>query len=410
MSHRSRFGQIGMKVQAAEGSAESLATGDYTFAAADIEVTYDVKRAERVNEKATYSPLASVPTARSIGIRGVMELVGGAAGTEPIVGRLLRAMCFTYTAAKMITIGTVVNGPFKTGHRIGDNATEGSATKTGLVLHVEDQGAGAFKLWYLPGVGTLASSDTLYAYPATGLQPSADITANPVSKGHVYTPLDPNGATESAGLTIDRRKGAEAHRAIDFRADGGLAFEVGQFAKLNFDGKGVPNLDLTDAANPEPLQPSPAFVASVAALPEPDPCRGMFLEVGAAAFVITKAEITFGAAVTERGSISGETLSSGMVAPRHTDRKIQIKIDPEYVRGSGSGDFQSKIFTTVTTDFIVNIGSTAGANGLWKVYCPTCQTSEHANGDRDGLLTDDVTLDAIATAPGGEAYIANLWG
>lgn len=405
MSFRSNIAQLGFKVQAAEGTEESLIAADYFETSSEVKVTYDSKRYARANTRPTFSKLPGVPTMRSIGIAGKMEMTGGSATVQAPWWAMLRMCGYAVAVVKSIAVGSVSGDPFTFGMSIGDTASAGSATKKGTIL-----GVAAAKLWYIPIGTAFANSDTIYGYQTGGSQPTATATAGPAAGGWYGKPVDPNNAAETECGTIDYRVRGESQLGIDMRADGSIMFESGKPAILNFDAKGVAVLDETDPTKPRPRRPSPALVANVPALPSPDPVRGMFLSVNATTVILTQTEVKFGAEVSERESIANDTLKSGMVAPRHTDRKVQLVFNPEFALG-GDGDINSRgfYFGTATMPARAIVGAPTNANGQVVVDLPALEVESQADADRNKIATLDITANATSTTPAGEILIAQLF-
>lgn len=379
-----RTRQTGIKVQSVSGTEETLAAANFGNNNYEQGFSYSAGEFERPVQRATLTPLENAKGARLLKISRKQELVGGGISSQPNWHTDLMACGFAATQMKVAAIGSLANATqFKPGMRIGNNATEGSATKTGVLARVS-----ATKIWYVPGTGTFASADVVYGYPASGLQPSGTLTGSPANGGYRLAPQSETDAVTPTIVTAEARDGAQKHTLIDGRGTGSISLKMNEPVMLSSEITGCPVFD-TDTFTPR----SSGYMANVPSVgTTPSVCKGIALTVGGATPVLTMLDIDLGNTVTPRGTMANNDVAlSGYKGVRVSNRKITARIDPEwaiadkdYVKAMTKGD---------TFELIAEVGLTSNANGLVLIHGPAVQvTGDIAPGDRDGITTVEPNL------------------
>ncbi len=384
-----RTTQVGLKIEGTEGTPESLAAGDFSGNFKDDAHTYAPGEYERGIKKGTLTPLGVVRTGRTLSIRATAELVGGGAAAEAPWHRALRAMGFSAgTQVKKVVLGTVTNGPFRCGQRLGDNATEGSATKTGIAVH---QGPGATPtLWYVPGTGAFADTDTVYNYGQPS-QASAPVDSAPANAGYRFTPLSETASGGPPAATVERRDGLHKHTMTAARGKGVLSFRMNEVPLLAMEFMGVPVVDLTDPDAPGPV--ASALMTGIPAVgARPLPCKHQPITIAGHTPVLTQCEVTIENTLTMRGTIADtDRQQSGYVGCRITERRVTANLDPEK---DVTGTLAAEAWAMAGTDFelLLKHGDPAHANGMLIVRGPRCQLSGDQSPEaRDGIVTEPLT-------------------
>jgi hypothetical protein len=346
------------------------------------------------------------------------ELVGGAAGTAAPWHTDLRAMGFSSAALKMIEISSIADSAFERGQVVGNNASQGSATATGLVVDfVGASGSGSVigpigqdgKLVYLPMTGTFSDDDTLYNYEDT--QGTADIDTTPVDAGFRFQPFSENATGTPPSVTAGLRyvEGSQWYeeRLVGARAQGSLSLRVGEPALLQVEYMGAPIMTQTDGVY------EPSQVSALTGIPTyptpPKVAKGMPLRLeveGETDYtpILTEATIDFGITLTPRPTITNAGIGdTGYMATRITERNIVISIDPEKVAPSVF-NFVDKIYQASFFEFFTRLGMPSDANGMLVVHAPRCQLQGDLGEDeRDGI--DTYGLEARCTRVNGDDEI-----
>lgn len=380
-----RVTQTGLKLEASEGTPETLSAADFSGNRKDDDHTYSVGEYERGLKKATLTVDPMVKTNRSLTIPWTEELVGVAAAIAadtPWI-RSVKGMGFVASQLKVVDISSVTNGPFKCGQRIGNNATEGSATVTGTaVVQI-----GSAKLVYLPGTGAFSNGNTVYNYGQVS-QGSATVGSAPSNAGQCLRPVSETASTTPPAFTAERRMGGVRHTATAARGKGSLAFRMNEVPLLSCEFMGVPDLDSNGEPNSQALATNVPAVGTT-----PLPVKGMPFSVGGFTPVLTQFEVAIENTLTMRGTIAdNDVKSSGHIGCRITERKVTASIDPE-MDLTGTLKAERKTVTGETFELVVQHGSASHGNGLTVVYGPAVQvTGDQSPEARDGISTTPLNL------------------
>ena len=380
-----RITQTGLKVEASEGTPETLSAADFSGNRTSDDHTYNVGEYERGLKKGVLTVDPVVKAARSLTISWEEELVGVAAAIAADVPwlRSLKGMGFTASQLKVVDISSITNGPFKCGQRIGNNATEGSATVTGTAVAQ----IGTSKLVYLPGTGSFSSGNTVYNYGQVS-QGSATIGSAPSNAGQCLRPISETASTTPPAFTVERRMGGVRHTAAAARGKGSLAMRMNEVPKLSCEYMGCPDLDSNGEPNTQALASNVPAVGVA-----PLPCKGMPFSVSGFTPVLSQLEIAIENTLAMRGTIAdNDVRSSGYIGCRITERKITATIDPE-MDLSGTLKVERKTVTGETFELTVQHGSASHGNGLTVIYCPAAQlTGDQSPEARDGISTTPLSM------------------
>ncbi|MEO1277600.1 MAG: hypothetical protein AAFV77_01405 [Planctomycetota bacterium] len=408
---------VGRKIEAVEGTAETLAAADYAGNTKGApQLNRQVNRYGREIQTPDLSPWGTLPGQRMGSLSmPEEELVGGDASTAAPWHTDLRAMGFSAAGLKMIEISSIAAADINRGDRIGNNATEGSASATGVVVcFVNAQGSpvtvGAQgvdgKLVYLPVTGALADSDTLHSYASP--QATADIDTNPVDAGFRFLPFSETAAGAPPSVTAGLRyiEGGQWYeeQLAGARGQGSLSLRMGEPALLQCEYMGAAVMGKSGG------EYTPDAVPALTGIPTysspPKVAKGMPLRVkvaGESDFVpiLTEATIDFGINLTPRPTITDADIGdTGYMATRITDRRIVIGIDPEKV-APGTFNFWDHVYDARYFEFFTSLGSPSEGNGMLMFEAPRCQlNSDLSEDDRDGIAT--YGLEAECTRVNGD--------
>ncbi len=391
--------QVGIKIEASEGVAESLTAAEFSLnLMGQPGYDLDSQRTDREIVQAALSKRTMVPGHRGLVITGQAELAGGVLATPPKWHDLLRAMGFARTAAKFITITSVTAGPFRTGQIIGNHATLGSATATGRVLMMHNDGT-TIRLFYRPITGTFGSSGTVANYEST--QTSATISAGPADGGWYFAPQSEYSGSVPASATMQFRDGTQVFATQGARGSGSIRLAVGETGHLEFNMQGPAVLDLErDPPGPE----LDGFVASVAYPAAPPGILAVPLVMRHAGVdeyftpVLPEITIQINNTIAPRPTITDvDIASSGRMPALITDREITLAIEPE--ADPANFDLIANDYAATTFEVGFAASSPVVSGGAIGAYIPAAQTTGNmAPGDRDGLRTAAPSIRATGSA------------
>lgn len=396
-----RNSQIGVEIQADEDTPATLASGDFSGNTSEHSFDYNFEYAERNITRASMTPLGALPGGRMGTIKCTEEVVGGNAdiATDAPWHRKVRVGGFSVTQLKAFTVGARSGGEFAVGQRVGNNATEGSATATGIVAYLHD--VTTDKLVILPLTGNFANGETVYAY--TGAAVSATIGSVLANAGAGFRPLTETEAAAPPCATVERRMGGEVHRIVSARGKFTMAFEWGLPLKIASEMMGPVTLDGTTGRPDEDSAFTPATVGIA-----PTVCLANRLTFGSYSPVVTKLEIQVDNTLAARKTMGDSLEDSGYLATRIGDRKISVTMDPEYQQNDVL-DIIGRAALGTTVEIVAQAGVVTTGNGLVVVYVPAAQITQNPSfGDRDGIVAADITMTATGTSD-DELYIFHVF-
>lgn len=384
-----RTAQIGLKVEATEGTEEALTAAEFAGERKDTDHKNTVDNYERGIERGALTSRGVLKGSRLGTIMFTDELVGGGASTVAPWHTALKAQGFTATGAKVASIGTITNGPFKTGQLVGDNAAQGSATKFARVIK---QLSG--KIVFMPITGTFASGDTMYAYNSP--QTSGTLSSTLTAAGYSFTPLSENVSSSPPSVTAERRNGGVRQTIVGARGKGGLTLTRNQPALLKTELQGCPVFSATDGTDTWRTGSPITGIAAVGAAPKVVKSIPLIMRTAAADYtpIATSLEINFDNTLAARPTMANNDLvNSGHMATRIGGRNFNATLDPEKIKPADGFDFMNFILTNKTFEILSEIGGVAETNGLVIVHAPAAQfTGDESEAERDGITTLPVNV------------------
>ena len=405
-----RARQFGIKAEASEGTAESITAAECAVNAENTEYTLKIGNYERKFDRASFTPQKMLPGPASLSIKTVIECVGGTASTQAPWHHALRASGFARTAVVSQTIDDTIGGTAPVvGTLIGNNASQGSATKVARLVHIVTT-SGAKKIWYsmVTGVAFVAS-DTIYGYD--GGSGVIDPTAVSAAAGHLFTPTTETESAATESATVQERIGGEVITAVGARGTCKFMIKHGEPLKFETEMTGLPVLE--DDGGGLLQFPQAAPISGVASPGTPARvAKGLapFL-MDAYSPVATTFDIDMGNTVTLRPTIgtgTGTVTDCGYLPPRITDRKIVATFDPEQP-ALATFNFTKKMVNVVTHLFHFMIGNIGDTVGCLKIIGPAVQlTGDATAGDRDGIVIRNLTA-LFTGSQDDELFLAHIF-
>ena len=381
-----RIKQNGAKIEATEGTAESLTATNFSGKFKDSSFKYSPGNYERGTQEPGLAKDPSVRVSRSASINITEEVIGGSVSAEAPWSARLKACGFNVTQLKKVTCGSVTGGTFRAGDIVGNNVTQASATKTGIFVRIASG-----TLWYMPLTGTFASSDVMSNYASP--QVSTTLSGAPANGGWGYTPMTETDSVAPASLTMEQRLGGEVHQAVACRGKVTLSMKMGEVPLWNWEFTGVP-VTSSDA---------PASGSAITGIPvvggPPLPVKGMPIAINGVTPVLTMVDISIDNALSQRGTIANNDFqSSSYQGTRITDRNVKVSVDPLYVAGAPLNVVKNALLGT-TFAMSIEHGQTSHVNGCLVIGLPVVQQSpEVEQGDRDGEVSVSLEMTAFRNA------------
>lgn len=365
--------------------------------------------------RAQIGNLAAVPTTTSARMTFRVELKGsGTAGVVPSYGPLLRACGMAQT----VNTGTAVTGAFardaqvSTGTVTPTSAGTFTGAKSGrlevIVLAVVNDTSVTFQATFYPGDGTTPVTDDFTQSSTT------PVTLTGVAAGVTVDFGDPDASTAGiavgdrfvAKLTSDQQVSVQyepsdsghpvldmsllqdgrVHRMYSARGNVRIVGTFGEPAFLEFDFMGVPVDDddvalLTGVAY-EDTVPAPFLNLQDTELADQDPAN-----------CFTTVEVDMGNQVVMRPCAVDHP--SGFASARINSRDVTATADPE-AQLVATVDMFSKLREGSIFPFVWTLGQTAG--NIVEFNAPRAQVTGITQGDRDGILIDQLAMNLIQPA------------
>jgi hypothetical protein len=373
--------QLAAKIEAVEGSAETLASADAGILVNfSPKASYDPQMYQRDPVRASLTKMGKLAGKRSAGIDFSIELKGsGSVTVEPEWLRLIRACGFASNALKKITIGAITSGPYLHGEII----TGQTSAATGRV--VIKTANGTTTLYFVSLSGTFETGEII-----TGGMSGATATASadPVSAGFEIKPVSSSVVSLTMGLFEDGiRKVLKGCRGtVKFN------FKIGEPATLDFSFKGVesgvadvPMLAGVSFDNTVP----PVLLNAVMA------CDGVSLNIG-------EMEINVSNTLASKDKIDD---AKGILSFMITGRDMQGSFNPEMVPVAAH-DFFSKWFNNTPMVIDLAYGETEG--NKFRFYAPGIIYNKIDDGDRDGLQLAQTSFDLTGSMEPGDDELTIL--
>jgi hypothetical protein len=349
--------QLAAKIEAVEGTAETLAAADAKLLVYNPKVSFDVAMAERNPARTSFSDIGKIPGKRPGGLSFRIELRGsGAAATVPEWGKLLQACGFGVNALKSMNIGAITNGPFQHGETITGGT---SAAKGRVVINTAN---GATAILFVSVSGTFVSGEVI-----TGGTSAATATTSsiPSTVGNEFKPVSDNIPSLTQGSFEDGlRKLIKGSRGKVK-----LGFKSGEPVYLDFEFQGV-EAGITDTA----------FLANVTyESTKPPAFLSALFSVDAYSAKIGEMDIDVANTLAVRDDVND---ARGILSFAITDRIVSGSFNPEMV-SCAAYDFHNKWFSGAEMIVDFTVGSVAG--NKFRFYIPRAQYTKIEDEDRDGL-------------------------
>jgi len=381
MSMLIRKRQLAAKIEAVEGTAETLLAADAGILVNfSPKASYDPQMYQRDPVRASLTKMGKLAGKRSAGMDFSIELKGsGSITVEPEWMRLIKACGFASNALKKISIGAITSGPYQHGEVI----TGQTSGATGRVVIKTSNGTTT--LYFVALSGTFETGEVI-----TGGTSGATATAStdPVSAGFEIKPISSSVVSLTMGLFEDGiRKVLKGCRGtVKFN------FKIGEPATLDFSFKGVES-GVADA----PMLTGVSFDETVppVLLNAVMSCDGVSLNIG-------EMEVDVANTLASKDKIDD---AKGILSFMITGRDMQGSFNPEMVPVA-THDFFSKWFSN--TPMVVDLAYGEADGNKFRFYAPGIIYNKVDDGDRDGIQLAQTSFDLTGSMEPGDDELAIL--
>ncbi|HNX82613.1 MAG TPA: hypothetical protein PKL77_10775 [Candidatus Omnitrophota bacterium] len=381
MSMLIRKRQLAAKIEAVEGTAETLLAADAGILVNfSPKASYDPQMYQRDPVRASLTKMGKLAGKRSAGIDFSIELKGsGSVTVEPEWLRLIRACGFASNALKKITIGAITTGPYLHGETI-TGETSGATGR--VVLKTVN---GTTTLYFIALSGTLETGEVITGGTSGA---TATASADPTSAGFEIKPVSSSVVSLTMGLFEDGiRKVLKGCRGtVKFN------FKIGEPATLDFSFKGVEagvaDVPMFTGVSFDNTVP-PVLLNAVMA------CDGVSLNIG-------EMEINVSNTLASKDKIDD---AKGILSFMITGRDMQGSFNPEMVPVA-THDFFSKWFSN--TPMVVDLAYGETEGNKFRFYAPGIIYNKIDDGDRDGLQLAQTSFDLTGSMEPGDDELAIL--
>ena len=381
MSMLIRKRQLAAKIEAVEGTAETLLAADAGILVNfSPKASYDPQMYQRDPVRASLTKMGKLAGKRSAGIDFSIELKGsGLVTVEPEWLRLIKSCGFASNALKKISIGAITSGPYLHGETI----TGETSGATGRVVIKTANGTTTF--YFVALSGTFETGEVITGGTSGA---TATASADPVSAGFEIKPISGLVVSLTMGLFEDGiRKVLKGCRGtVKFN------FKIGEPATLDFSFKGV-EAGVTDV----PMFTGVSFDNTVppVLLNAVMACDGVSLNIG-------EMEINVSNTLASKDKIDD---AKGILSFMITGRDMQGSFNPEMVPVA-THDFFSKWFSNTPMVIDLAYGETEG--NKFRFYAPGIIYNKIDDGDRDGLQLAQTSFDLTGSMEPGDDELAIL--
>ena len=388
--------QIGLKVEATEGTEEALASANFSGERKQAGGSLEIGEYDRELLQGSLSKREMLKGGDLQTITFQEEMVGGGASTPAPWHTTLRGMGFAASALKEVDVSSMANAAeLKSGQVIGDNADQGSATKTGIFFYYS---ATAGKIVYLPTLGVFADTDTFYNYTTT--QAFGDIDSAPADIGYHFAPFSELEGQLPDSVTVERRLGGQRHTVIGARGRGSLSLKHKEPILIDAEFQGVPVFKAADDRTPR-LGSFITDVPAVGAPPRLSHGVPLVFRNGDIEYspVLTEMSIEIDNTLTPRATIGPTPQDTAYLPTRITDRVLNASIDPEHVLPAvDTLDWIKLLAEGATFEMSAQLGREGDTNGIIIIFAPKAQLSGNFDpGDKDGITTAPMTMGFTGT-------------
>jgi len=385
----SRQRQFGIKKEAVEGVAETLAAANYSLNFKAVEPPASaIPSYRRELMRASLSKDKALRAVRSVTLKATVELAGGTASVASPWHDAIEACGFVKSQLKVVDIGSVSGGVFIPGDVIGDNAVLASATKTGILICIAP--GTPDRAVYIPLTGAFANTDTLYNYQVS--QASAAVDSAPANAGWGFRLQSETAAITPASATVEVRDGQNIFRSPGAR--GMVEFSIAHNAPvlMMFEFNGP--LDL-----PDEEYPAAGFITGIQPITV-TPVMGKSFPVLFDDYspVFTQLSVKVENTLTLRPNVNiGSVADSGYMATCITDRNVKVTCDPEHPPVA-TRSWLNRAAGSTTERLYVQAGRllAGDAAGTAVFIGPQLQSVEDLGmGDRNGIVIDNLSMELL---------------
>lgn len=370
--------QFALKVEAVEGTAETLAAADVDMEVDDLDATFTPELRERRPLRNDLSATASVVGMLMGEITGRVELKPSLAPatTDPQQHTLLLACSLQQHALRTMALtGAPAGNPVPGEYILGGIAG------TGFFIRVDGTTMMFVQLVAFVAAETITGTVSGFTATVHGTPAFTDI-------GKAYRPNSVNPPSFTGAQYMDGK------RKLAFGARADATFQVGGVGQI-----GYTQFTLSGKMT------QPTDVALLAGVSVPRVVPETFL--GAQVKTVDLADIdllcvdSFSLALNNtlaRRACANE--ATGIISYRNTDRRPMITIDPEQELEAAI-NFFVKFAAGTQFGFYAQIGQTVGRRVI--ICAPRCQYQELGEGDRDNIATHTAQLLCCSGgSPGGD--------
>jgi hypothetical protein len=400
-----RESQVGIKIEASEGVAETLVANDYGGERRESDISYSNENYQRDNDRGTMTKRPHLSSKHGGRLTFTEEMVGGAVGTAAPWHPTLRACGFAQSTSVVRILIDEATNIARRGDLVGNNAVQGSATKTFRVIHVD---VAAKKVWLHQLSGSaLNDGEVITNYSRTN---SFTVDGAAVAAGYAFNPQSERDSVRPPSATVELRRDGQLHKLAGSRGNCTINWTHGRPVLLQAEFSGVP---VTQSNTGTPIEPGSGITPPVVGGP-PVVVQQLPMELleGTGNFtpIAISWEVQMNNTVAMRGT--GTDLSiyeSGYLPCRITDRATSITLDPEHVKASEGFDFIGTLRNGKTFRFSSRAGLPSNINGAVVMVAPLVQLAgDYSPGDRDGITTSNVTLNCYGNND-DELYIYHIF-
>jgi hypothetical protein len=373
--------QLAAKIEAAEGTAESLAADDAGILVNFTpKANYDPQMYQRDPVRASLTKLGKLAGKRAAGLEFAIELRGsGSITTQPKWAKLIESCGYELTALKKIPIGGITGGPFVHGETI----TGGTSGATGKVICTTYNGVS--EIYFKTLTGTFADAETITGSQSGAVATTASV---PSDAGFEIKPNSGNVPTLTMGLFEDgvRKLLKGCRGTVKF------GFKIGEPAIMEFSFMGVEagviDLPLLTGVSFENTVPPVLLNAKMS-------CDSVSLNIG-------ELEIDTANALASKDKIDD---AKGILSYMITGRDMKGSFNPEMV-AVGSHDFFGKWFAATPMELNLEYGGDAG--NKFRIFAPKIIYNKIDDGDRDGIQLAQTSFDLTGSIEPGDDELSIL--
>ena len=370
---------VAVKVEGAEGTAETPGNVDAGFNTFETSFSPEVEQYERNPFRSSLGRLASIAGVKTGTVGFMTELVGSGdhtpAGTALPFHTLMLACGYEKVALDTVTVTATTGVQFIAGETL-----TGSASRTGICGMSSRVGDTTI---YVVATGNTLTTDETSLTGSISDNDQGDVSAVDADVAVMYKPLSTEGSSYTVGVFNDGIR----HRIQGARGNVSFAGSTGQPVKMSFEFTG-PFKDSTD----DPLL-TPTYPALV-----PPAMLNANLSAHTDLLIVDSFEIATGNELSVRRSANDP---AGAISTKITQRSMSGSIDPE-VETIANHNFILKMTNNDEGLLDLTIGSTTG--NRFRLQGPNCSYAGVSGGERGGISTYSMDLSLNETSVGDNDF------